>query len=386
MQASQTAGAATCSKNRADVGEVRNQGSCGQCWTFSTAALLRAAMIEQKGHDPGKLSTQFLTNCMRKTSCSGGVDGCCGGDPASAVRWIRQQGGIPTQAVYGNVYANTALPEFMQLKTKRRLLQTGPVSESGQGITYAGHHPTQSFSCKSVAKAVTAADPTRHTTESDMQNYICNTGSLMVAVEAHSWQTYAGGVMTPASCGTRLDHAVLLSGVSREHNAWIIRNSWGEGWGASPTDPNAVATKDKYSNCAQLKASYGCSVSLSGGETMQTACAVSCPASGATSVKAGYIWLQYGSNTCGITGDAWSVTPELVGGSGSTSSTAASSPSTSAGSGSASSTSGCEDLPVCTQISNADQMCEYVKSGRYVVRLPGSGTMNDNCKKTCGMC
>merc|ERR1711998_712977 len=159
MKASQYTGSATCSKSWHMNGEVRNQGSCGQCWTFSTTEQMRHAMIEQGHADPGKLSTQFLTNCMRKTSCSGGVDGCCGGDPASAVRWIRQQGGIPTQAAYGNVFtSDSSLPEFMQRKTK--LQQTGPVSHSGRGITYAGNNPTQSYNCKTVAKAVVSTtDP-----------------------------------------------------------------------------------------------------------------------------------------------------------------------------------------------------------------------------------
>jgi hypothetical protein len=443
MKAEQFTGTASCSRNWHNNGAVRNQGGCGQCWTFGTAEQLRTSMIEQHGQDPGKLSTQFLTNCMRKTSCSGGVDGCCGGDPASAVRWIRQQGGIPTQATYGNVFtSDSSLPEFMQRKTKRRLLQTGPVSHSGQGITYAGNNPTHSYSCKTVAKAVMPSDPQRMTSETEMQTHVCNTGTLMIAVDASRWQTYNGGVMAASSCGTSLDHAVLLTGVSQEHNAWVVRNSWGDGWGVSPTDPNQQGTRDQYSNCPQLVSSYGCSANLSGGQTTAQVCQASCPpASG--SVTAGYIWLEFGGNTCGLTQSAYS-TPSvsLVSGASSTPASSSSSgsssstpsppapsppapsppppppPSSGAGDscryandgacdeptycssgtdctdcstcGSSSSppppppaAGGCSDTSdVCSQVSS---YCHYISQG-YTVRLPGSGTLNDNCRQTCGLC
>jgi len=352
-------------------------------------------MIEQTGQDPGKLSTQFLTNCMRKTSCSGGVDGCCGGDPASAVRWIRQQGGIPTQAAYGNVFTDTSLPEFMQVG-KRRLLQTGPVSHSGQGPTYAGNNPTHSYSCKTVEKAVLpTSDPERKTSESDMQSHICNTGSLMIAVDASQWQTYNGGVMQSSSCGTRLDHAVLLVGVSQEHNAWIVRNSWGEGWGVSPTDPNQQGSRDQYSNCPDLVSSYGCSASLSGGQTTGQVCQQSCPPAGGA-VQAGYIWMEYGGNTCGLTGSAYSIpNVQLVSGASTTPASSSSSSSSSSSHSTAPNPTpqpspppsaapgahaGCTDTSaVCGSVSS---YCHYCSEG-YTVRIPGSGTLNENCRLTC---
>merc|ERR1719327_351544 len=71
---------AKCTKNWASRTDMRNQGTCGSCWTFSTATTLRAAFIQQHGYDPGKLSTQFLVDCVSRETCQGGVNGCCGGD------------------------------------------------------------------------------------------------------------------------------------------------------------------------------------------------------------------------------------------------------------------------------------------------------------------
>ena len=42
------------------------------------------------------------------------------------------------------------------------------------------------------------------------------------------------GVMTNASaCGTNLDHAIVAVGYNQSSNYFIVRNSWGTGWGLS---------------------------------------------------------------------------------------------------------------------------------------------------------
>lgn len=411
----------SCSKTHHNTGDVRNQGSCGQCWTFSVVERLRHAMIEQHGRDPGKLSTQFLTNCLRKTSCSGGVDGCCGGDPASAVEWIKRQGGIPTQADYGHICNDAACsnaPSLLEtdkvFTPKRSLLQ---VSESGQGITWAGQHPMTSYTCKTVKKAVVVdQDPTHMSSESEMASHVCSKGTLMVAVDASAWQTYKNGVMS--NCGTSIDHAVLLVGVSQEHNAWLIRNSWGTGWGASPTDPNAEVSKDQYSNCPDLVKSYGCSQALSGGVTTGEVCKASCPpASGA--VTGGYIWLKYGQGTCGVDKEAYD-TPAVSLASGASSTDASAEEGNDNGSSSSegytsdgySSDKDTHPTPpptpppppppadACVDDWNNcmyyTSYCSYFKppvccgagtqDKHYTITVPGVGNFGDICKQTCGLC
>lgn len=59
-------------------------------------------------------------------------------------------------------------------------------------------------------------------------------GPLSAAVNAAHFQTYMGGVMDPWLCNaSKLDHGITLVGYGTEDGKdyWLIKNSWGPGWG-----------------------------------------------------------------------------------------------------------------------------------------------------------
>jgi len=62
------------------------------------------------------------------------------------------------------------------------------------------------------------------------------TAPMSIAIQADqmSFQSYSSGVLT-AGCGAQLDHAVALEGYNDSASTpyWIVRNSWGAGWGQS---------------------------------------------------------------------------------------------------------------------------------------------------------
>jgi cathepsin H len=72
------------------VTPVKNQGSCGSCWTFSTIAALESHWnILGKGNN-------VLFSEQQLVDCAGAFDndGCDGGLPSHAFEYIRHAGGI----------------------------------------------------------------------------------------------------------------------------------------------------------------------------------------------------------------------------------------------------------------------------------------------------
>jgi len=57
-------------------------------------------------------------------------------------------------------------------------------------------------------------------------------GPLSICADASSWSNYQGGVLTGDQCGSDVDHAIQLTGYSPDQGGyWIVRNSWGSDWG-----------------------------------------------------------------------------------------------------------------------------------------------------------
>jgi len=91
--------------------------------------------------------------------------------------------------------------------------------------------------------------------ETKLTTTLSTTGPLSICLDAEHWQDYQSGVLTPFQCcplKCGLDHCVQLVGYNSTATKpyWIVRNSWNTDWGVD-----------------------------------------------------GYIWLEMGHNTCGVTDD-----------------------------------------------------------------------------------
>ena len=177
------------------VTPVKNQGQCGSCWSFSTTGGIEGQWF-LAGNTLTSLSEQELVSCDT-------IDhGCDGGLMDNAFTWLlgNTQGNIVTEASYPYV--------------------------SGDGIVPACNMANRDFGAKiSSFKNIPK-------NETQMAAWVMTGGPLSLAVDASTWQTYMGGVMTNCPAG-QLDHGVLIVGFDDAANPpyWIIKNSWGPGWG-----------------------------------------------------------------------------------------------------------------------------------------------------------
>jgi len=71
--------------------------------------------------------------------------------------------------------------------------------------------------------------------EATIKEALTTTSPFSICVDANKWSSYRSGVMRANQCGKSIDHCVQLVGYDSSASVpfWIVRNSWGTGWGMS---------------------------------------------------------------------------------------------------------------------------------------------------------
>ena len=177
------------------VTPVKNQGSCGSCWAFSTVANLEG-LYYLKNKESKTFSEQQLVDCDTQDA------GCNGGLMEYAFAWIKSNGGLETDADY----------------------------------PYKGRKQTCSQSSSKFAVSVSGYEKLSSENEEDIKNYLLKTGPLAVALNADPLQYYDSGILdldTEECDPEGMNHAVALVGYGSENgnDYWIVKNSWGTSWG-----------------------------------------------------------------------------------------------------------------------------------------------------------
>jgi len=204
---------------------VKDQGYCGSCWAFSATEQLESDAMRIFG-------VEYILSPEQTTQCTRGAFGCGGGWTETAYAYIK---GVP------------GLVQDVDYPYTSYMGRTGTcnvdLTKAVIGLT--------SFT---TIGGINAAE-----VETNMANYMLSTGPLSVCLDASSWNSYVGGIMSV--CGQSVDHCVQAVGVdtSATNGYWKVRNSWGTSWGEN-----------------------------------------------------GFIRLAYGQNTCDITNDPTYVTPKYA--------------------------------------------------------------------------
>ena len=178
------------------VTEVKNQGQCGSCWSFSSAGAMEGAWAI-KTSQLLNLSEQQLIDCSK----SYGDFGCNGGLMDHAFDYAIDHGMCLDEAV--------------------------PYTASTEDCT------TEVSSCEKVATFEYCMDvPTKNEVMLKQAVYMTPT-SVSIEADTRTFQFYSSGVLDSTSCGTTLDHGVLAVGYGEENGQeyWIVKNSWGSDWG-----------------------------------------------------------------------------------------------------------------------------------------------------------
>lgn len=180
------------------VTPVKNQGSCGSCWAFSTTGAMECEYAIKTGQ-LNSLSEQQLVDC----SSSYGNMGCNGGLMDYAFEYAIAQGGLCSEAEY-------------------------PYT----GVTGTCHNPV----CGNGGVVYDPINGYTNVVSDDEADLLAAAalGCVSVAIEADqmAFQYYSSGILT-GSCGTNLDHGVLVVGYGStgSQDYWLVKNSWGTSWG-----------------------------------------------------------------------------------------------------------------------------------------------------------
>ena len=190
-------------RSKGAVTPVKNQKQCGSCWSFSTTGALEGIYAIKRGNLVS-FSEQQLVDCDYIRA--GGTSlGCNGGDMKSAMEWIGKNNGLCTESAYPYVSGDT--------KTN------GPCQKSCSIVSGSDISTTVSVSANSDNAMMTAL----------AQQPV----SVAIEADQSSFQLYKSGVFT-GTCGTDLDHGVLLIGYGTMNGLdyYIMKNSWDVTWGS----------------------------------------------------------------------------------------------------------------------------------------------------------
>jgi cathepsin L len=201
------------------IGPVKNQASCGSCWSFSTVGPIEEH-YKKKYNQSVVLSEQQLVDC----SWPYGNNGCQGGLYANGYAYVKQFG----------LMANASYP-------------------------YTAKDGNCSYDADQVIVRITGTLAAIRTFDGLKQALMNGPASISLHADFEPFLKYSGGIFDYPDCPTTVDHAVQAVGWGRATNSttgvtkdyFIVRNSWGATWGENGYI-RIAQTNTTLGNCGML--------------------------------------------------------------------------------------------------------------------------------------
>jgi len=182
------------------VTPVKDQGSCGSCWTFSTTGAVESAYAIATG----KLLT---LSEQQLVDCAGAFNnfGCNGGLPSQAFQYIMSAGGLEEEAQY----------------------------------PYKAKDGECQFSSEAVAAKISDEVNVTAGSETELTDAVKTHGPVSICYQVVSdFQHYTSGVYESTKCKNGpqdVNHAVLAVGYGVDDTTskpyYLVKNSWGPTFG-----------------------------------------------------------------------------------------------------------------------------------------------------------
>lgn len=176
------------------VTPVKDQGSCGGCFAFASAAVLEFWSDTSMG-TPTSLSEQSLMDCTSNSYQPN--EGCDGGLMEYVFEYAKTHP-VPLESEFPYRNSEHQCPQRELTRVK--------------------------VDNYKVLTRLEKADA-----EAELEWILHTYGPVSVGIDSTNIDNYSGGIFKAHMCSTEIDHAVTIVGYTKD--AWIIKNSWGLNWG-----------------------------------------------------------------------------------------------------------------------------------------------------------
>mmetsp|Transcript_95085 Transcript_95085/g.288748 ORF Transcript_95085/g.288748 Transcript_95085/m.288748 type:complete len:432 (+) Transcript_95085:61-1356(+) len=199
--------------------DVRDQGSCGSCWAFASATVLRAyAELYQRDRT---FSVQQMVSCTPNPHQCGGSGGCDGATAELAMDYVSRVGlSSDEQMQYhsrdGFCPTEMQMPKPTLRSLLRQHLRLEPEATASSNFGMLGWRKLPENRMEPIMLA------------------LYESGPVAASVMANDqWNLYGGGILDSCERDAVINHAVTLVGYGEDQGAlyWTIQNSWGPEWG-----------------------------------------------------------------------------------------------------------------------------------------------------------